>query len=134
MRQYIDATGQDEMLHRTVVCAVNGLVEYLQSERKRVPNEVLLEAERLPAGQITDQEAHRRRSALRHSHSFYDWKEVDLLSGLRLGQVRVQLAMSYGLDVVGFTSRPADGATSSSRSLFRTATEHPLSAIFDLSS
>jgi hypothetical protein len=47
MRQYVDATGKDEMLHRSVVCAVNGLVEYLQSERKRVPNEVLLEAERL---------------------------------------------------------------------------------------
>ena len=47
MRQYADATGKDEMLHRNVVCAVNGLVQYLQSERKRVPNEVLIEAERL---------------------------------------------------------------------------------------
>ncbi len=35
------------MLHRSVVQAVNGLVEYLQSERKSVPDEVLLEAERL---------------------------------------------------------------------------------------
>lgn len=35
------------MLHRDVVRAVNGLVEYLQSERKGVPGEVLLEAERL---------------------------------------------------------------------------------------
>ena len=40
MRQYVDVTGKDEMLHRNVVCAVNGLVQYLQSERKRVPNEV----------------------------------------------------------------------------------------------
>jgi hypothetical protein len=47
MRQYVDVTGKDEMLHRNVVRAVNGLVEYLQSERKRVPNEVLIEAERL---------------------------------------------------------------------------------------
>jgi len=47
MRQYVDTTREDEMLHRCVVRAVNGLVEYLQSERKRVPNEVLLEAERL---------------------------------------------------------------------------------------
>jgi hypothetical protein len=46
-RQYVDATREDEMLHRCVVRAVNGLVEYLQSERKRVPDEVLLEAERL---------------------------------------------------------------------------------------
>src|SRR5919198_508737 len=43
MRQYADATGKDEMLHRNVVCAVNGLVEYLHSERKRVPNEFLIE-------------------------------------------------------------------------------------------
>jgi len=35
------------MLHRGVVQAVNGLVEYLQCERKRVPDEVLVEAERL---------------------------------------------------------------------------------------
>ena len=47
MRRYVDATRKDEMLHRGVVQAVNGLVEYLQSERKRVPEEVLLEAERL---------------------------------------------------------------------------------------
>jgi hypothetical protein len=47
LRQYVDATREDDMLHRCVVRAVNGLVEYLQSERKRVPDEVLLEAERL---------------------------------------------------------------------------------------
>ena len=46
MRRYVDATRRDE-IHRGVVQAVNGLVEYLQSERKRVPDEVLLEAERL---------------------------------------------------------------------------------------
>jgi hypothetical protein len=47
IRQYVQATREDEMLHRSVVQAVNGLVEYLRSERKRVPDEVLLEAERL---------------------------------------------------------------------------------------
>jgi len=47
LRQYVDATREDEMLHRGVVSAVNGLVEYLRSERKRVPAEVLLEAEAL---------------------------------------------------------------------------------------
>ena len=47
MRQYVDATREDEMLHRGVVTAVYGLVEYLRSERKRVPDDVLLEAERL---------------------------------------------------------------------------------------
>ena len=47
MRQYVDATREDEMLHRDVVRAVNGLVEYLRSQRKRVPDKVLREAERL---------------------------------------------------------------------------------------
>jgi hypothetical protein len=47
MRQYVQATREDEMLHRNVVKAAHGLVEYLQCERKRVPDEVLLEAERL---------------------------------------------------------------------------------------
>ena len=47
VRQYVDATREDEMLHRGVVTAVYGLVEYLRSERKRVPGGVLLEAERL---------------------------------------------------------------------------------------
>jgi hypothetical protein len=47
MREYVDATREDEMLHRGVVTAVYGLVEYLRSERKRVPDDVLLEAERL---------------------------------------------------------------------------------------
>ena len=35
------------MIHRDVVTAVYGIVEFLQSERKRVPDEVLFEAERL---------------------------------------------------------------------------------------
>jgi hypothetical protein len=49
LRRYVAATHEDEMLHKSVVQAVNGLVGYLQSERKRVPDEVLLEAERLEA-------------------------------------------------------------------------------------
>jgi hypothetical protein len=47
IRQYAQATRGDKMLHRSVVQVVNGLVENLRSERKRVPDEVLLEAERL---------------------------------------------------------------------------------------
>jgi|SRR5579864_1627134 hypothetical protein len=47
MRRYVDATRKDKMLHRVVVQAVNGLVEYLQSERKQVPDEVMIEAKRL---------------------------------------------------------------------------------------
>ena len=60
MQQYVEATGKDKMLHRNGVRTVNGLVEYLHSERKRVPNEVLLEAERLECFALP-----RLRSALR---------------------------------------------------------------------
>jgi hypothetical protein len=47
IRQYVEATREDEMLHRDVVKAVHGLADYLWSERKRVPDEVRYEAERL---------------------------------------------------------------------------------------
>ena len=47
VRQYADATREDEILHRGVVSAVNGLVQYLQCERKRAPGEALSEADRL---------------------------------------------------------------------------------------
>lgn len=35
------------MMHRDVARSVHGLVDYLRVERKRVPGEVLLEADRL---------------------------------------------------------------------------------------
>jgi hypothetical protein len=47
MRQYLSATREDEMLHGCAVKAVYGVVECLQSEGKRVPDEVWLEAQRL---------------------------------------------------------------------------------------
>ena len=47
VRHYVEKTGSDEMMHRAVVGAVHGLVDYLRVERRRVPGEVLVEAERL---------------------------------------------------------------------------------------
>ena len=47
VRKYVQASREDRMLHRSVVQAVNGLVENLRNERKRVPGEVLVEADRL---------------------------------------------------------------------------------------
>ena len=47
VREYIDATRLDKKIHRDVVKTVNGLVDYLRVERKRVPGEVLFEADRL---------------------------------------------------------------------------------------
>jgi hypothetical protein len=44
IRQFAQVTRGDKPLHRCVVQAVNGLVEYLRTERNRVPSDVLLEA------------------------------------------------------------------------------------------
>ncbi|MBM3796458.1 MAG: hypothetical protein FJW31_20890 [Acidobacteria bacterium] len=46
-RQYIEMTGNDRMVHKSVAQLVNGLREYLQLERKTVPGVVLFEADRL---------------------------------------------------------------------------------------
>ena len=46
-KRYAELTRKDPMLHRKVVEAVNGLREYLEVERKRVPGSVLMDADRL---------------------------------------------------------------------------------------
>lgn len=47
VRLYVEKTRNDRMIHRDVVRSVNGLLSYLQVERKQVPGEVLAEADRL---------------------------------------------------------------------------------------
>jgi len=44
-RRYIAATRHDPLINRNVATALNGLVEFLRLERKRVPGEVLWEGE-----------------------------------------------------------------------------------------
>jgi hypothetical protein len=47
VRQDVKMTVGDSMVHKTVVQAVNGLSEFLQVERKRIPGNILFEADRL---------------------------------------------------------------------------------------
>jgi hypothetical protein len=47
VRRYIEMTQGDAMVHRSVAQSVNGLREFLEVERKRVPGSVLFEADRL---------------------------------------------------------------------------------------
>jgi hypothetical protein len=47
VRRYIEMTRGDAMVHRSVAQSVNGLTGFLQVERKRVPGDVLFEADRL---------------------------------------------------------------------------------------
>ena len=46
-RRYIAMTKNDPMNYKSVARAVNGLREYLAVERKRIPGDVLFEADRL---------------------------------------------------------------------------------------
>ena len=46
-KHYVEALGKDPLIHREVVSAISGLREFLEIERKRVPGEVLYEADRL---------------------------------------------------------------------------------------
>ena len=47
VRRYVEITAGDPMIHKSVAGAVNGLREFLEVERKRVPGNVLFEADRL---------------------------------------------------------------------------------------
>lgn len=47
VKAYADAFAKDPLIHRDVVCVVNGLREFLEVERKRVPGDVLFAADRL---------------------------------------------------------------------------------------
>ena len=42
-KRYVEALGKDPLIHREVVSAISGLREFLQTERKQVPGEVLYE-------------------------------------------------------------------------------------------
>ncbi len=46
-RRYIEMTAHDTLIHKSVARAVNGLREYLEVERKRVPGDIVFEADRL---------------------------------------------------------------------------------------
>lgn len=46
-QRYAEMTKDDSLIHRVVVSAVNGMTEFLTCERKRVPEEVVLKAQRL---------------------------------------------------------------------------------------
>jgi hypothetical protein len=46
-RRYAELTKGDALIHRDVVAAINGLTDFLRVERRRVPDQVLWDAERL---------------------------------------------------------------------------------------
>ena len=47
VRRYVDVIGRDPLIHREIAKAINGLVDFLKVERRRVPDAVIYEASRL---------------------------------------------------------------------------------------
>jgi len=45
-KRYAELTRSDPLIHRSVAGAVNGLADFLEAERKRVPGDVLRDADR----------------------------------------------------------------------------------------
>jgi hypothetical protein len=46
-KRYAELTNSDSLVHKSVASAVNGLVNFISAERKRIPGDVLRDAERL---------------------------------------------------------------------------------------
>jgi hypothetical protein len=46
-KRYAEVVRHDPLIHRSIAAELHGLTEYLKVERKRVPREVLRDAERL---------------------------------------------------------------------------------------
>jgi hypothetical protein len=46
-RRYAELTKDDPLIHRKVVAAINGLREFLEVERKRIPGTIIADADRL---------------------------------------------------------------------------------------
>ena len=47
VRRYVDVIGRDPLIHREIAKEINGLVDFLKVERRRVPDAVIYEASRL---------------------------------------------------------------------------------------
>jgi hypothetical protein len=47
VRRYVEMTKDDIKIHKSVVNSVNGLREFIQLERKRIPGDIVFQADRL---------------------------------------------------------------------------------------
>ena len=58
VRAYVQFIGSDPLIHREVAKAINGLVDFLKVERRRVPDTVIYEASRLEAFSSSGDDPH----------------------------------------------------------------------------
>ena len=57
-RRYIRSSKGDPLIHRSVAAAINGLTDFLAAERKRVPGDILCEAQRLESLLFSEYDPH----------------------------------------------------------------------------
>src|SRR5215831_6283918 len=58
VRKYVRVVGHDPLIHREVANAINGLVDFLKAERRRVPDAVIYEASRLESLLVSGYDPH----------------------------------------------------------------------------
>ena len=58
VRRYVDVIGLDPLIHREIAKAVNGLVDSLKVERRRVPDAIIYEASRLESQLFSGYDPH----------------------------------------------------------------------------
>jgi len=61
VRRYVEVIGRDPLIHREIANAINGLVDFLKVERRRVPDAVIYEASRLESLLFSGYDPHFRR-------------------------------------------------------------------------
>jgi len=58
VREYVRVVGRDPLIHREVASAINGLVDFLKVESRRVPDAVIYEAGRLESLLLSGHDPH----------------------------------------------------------------------------
>jgi hypothetical protein len=61
VRRYVDVIGRDPLIHREIAKAVNGLVDFLKVERRRVLDTIIDEASRLESLLFSGYDPHFER-------------------------------------------------------------------------
>jgi hypothetical protein len=56
--RYAELTKRDPLIHRSVVSAVNGLTDFVTAERRRVPEQIVRDAQRLESLVFSGYDSH----------------------------------------------------------------------------
>jgi len=74
--RYAELTKSDSLIHKSLAAAVNGLVDFLGAERKRVPGDILQDAERLECLLLVDMTRTSRVTNLQDCDASQFWQSA----------------------------------------------------------